>query len=624
MYIIPQPKKMNVKDGIFCGYQKNIVLDVKTSNRIFIAAQDLKKVMAENGFSGIKIVKPVRIPEKSIYLTYEGEDENAQGYTLTVDENGIVIKGESERGLFYGIQTLKQIVMQSKVNIPYMEIIDVPDLYERGYFHDVTRGRVPTVDSMKKIVDKIALYKYTDLQLYIEHAFNWEGFEEINANIGFLTAEEILEIDQYCYDRFIDLVPCFALLGHLYNLLQSRSYCKYCELVDYQPKFGPWKEAGSHHTIDISNPESYEILKRMIDQVIGLFRSKKFNINCDESVDMGKGRSKHLADKYGYGQIYVDHVNKLYDYINGVHGKEVMFWADIVGNYFPHEFNGEDCSLAIKQLPKDIVCLFWNYRYPIRKDRYKTIKESVLSNIVFCPWTAGTPTFVPRYHHDPSKEDNYVAYENIEEMALWAAEEKTGRYLLTHWGRYPHVELLYPIIAYAGAKTWNAHGNKDVKEFDRFVSKLEYGDEKALELLKEVAELSRDFEYPKLNAELTGLLAYVEVNDAKKFEIVPPDESMIDMYNNLYKAEINLACCKLNESRDALMTCVRAVRLIVAIKLAQKYPVMDNFDLANEVERWFEDYAQVWRKDNKEGELFRIFENFEKFCAILRTQNQDK
>ena len=236
MYIVPQPKKMEIKEGVFCGYEKNIVLDVKTGDRIFIAAKDLKKVMAENGFSGIKIVKPVRVPEKCIYLTYEGNDENAQGYTLTVNENGVVIKGESERGLFYGIQTLKQIVMQEKVNIPYMEIKDSPDVYERGYFHDVTRGRVPTVETLKKIVDKIVLYKYTDLQLYIEHAFNWEGFEEINVNMGFMTAEEIMEIDQYCYDRFIDLVPAFSTLGHSYNLLQSKSYSKYCELENYEPK----------------------------------------------------------------------------------------------------------------------------------------------------------------------------------------------------------------------------------------------------------------------------------------------------------------------------------------------------------------------------------------------------
>ena len=97
-----------------------------------------------------------------------------------------------------------------------------------------------------------------------------------------ITAEEILELDDYCYENFIDFIPSLSTFGHLYRLLETKEYKHLCELPDYVDSSHYWNERMPHHTIDPSNPESIEIIKSLIDQYVPLFTSNKFNICCDD------------------------------------------------------------------------------------------------------------------------------------------------------------------------------------------------------------------------------------------------------------------------------------------------------------------------------------------------------
>jgi len=600
VYIIPEPKKMTIKENSLYAYDINILIDKECGYNIFLAAKELKKVMNEAGCGKNNIVKRIERKGNELFLTFE--DKGEQGYNIIVDEAGIIIKGFSERGLFYGIQTMKQIFMQEGVNVPFMEIEDAPDIQDRGYYLDVSRGRVPKVENIKKFVDKLAFYKYSSFQLYIEHSFAWEGFEEIYTNQGYLTAEEILEIDEYCKQRFIELVPSFATFGHLYNLLQSKSYNKYSELKDYQPKVHKWQESREHHTIDASNPESLEIIKEMLQQVIPLFSSNKFNICCDETVDMGKGRGKALAEKIGEGQMYVNFLNNLCGYLKE-QGKEVMFWSDVINKHT--EF--------VTQLPQDIICLVWEYNHPMREERYKPVLETSMRKYI-CPWTAGAVQLIPAYHGD-----GYVAYENIEDTAALAKKEALEGYLLTDWGDYGHTchaELRYPILAYGGAKAWNADGSKNVEEFDEHISELEYGNKNALRILKEISK-NTVFNWNTLVAEYNKRSVGIALEEAG-YNIKEPTKELCENYEALCRLEAKLSGEKMNETRDALLNAVRGTLLITAIKCSEKYPVMENKELAGKLEIWFENFAEVWRKDNKESELKVVYEFIEHYCRKLR------
>ena len=83
-----------------------------------------------------------------------------------------------------------------------------------------------SLDSLKKLVDKMAFYKQNQFQLYIEHIYLFRDLTEVFRDDTPLTAEEILELDKYCYERGIELVPSLATFGHLCKLLKTKSYEK--------------------------------------------------------------------------------------------------------------------------------------------------------------------------------------------------------------------------------------------------------------------------------------------------------------------------------------------------------------------------------------------------------------
>lgn len=600
MYIVPEPKEIKLKENSLYAYDMDIVIDKICGYNIFLAARELKKIMNEAGCGVNNIVKPLNKKENCVLLTFE--DKNRQDYTLTVNEQGITVKGYSERALFYGIQTLKQIFMQTGVNVPCLEIYDCPDFEDRGYYLDISRGRVPKVSGIKKFIDRLAFYKYSSFQIYIEHCFAWEGFEEIYTNQGYLTAEEILEIDNYCKERYIELVPSFSTFGHLYNLLQSKSFNKYSELADYKPKVHKWQESREHHTIDSSNPESIKLIKELLQQVIPLFSSNKFNICCDETVDAGKGRGRALAEEIGVGQMYVNYLNELCKYLKE-QGKEVMFWSDVIRNH----------TELVSQLPEDIICLVWEYNHPMRDERYKPVMNTPMRKYI-CPWAAGATRFIPKYHGE-----GYVAYENIEDTTALLKNEKLEGFLLTDWGDYGHTchaELRYPILAYGGAKSWNIVGNNDVEEFDEYISKMEYGNEKVLSVLKNI-DKNTQFYWSDLVGEYNKRSAGVELGEAGEAAAAPQKE-LCDVYQKLCSLEAELAGERVNEARDALMNAVRGSILVTALKCSQKYPVMPNSELARKFEIWLEKFAEIWRRDNKESELHAVYEFIEHYCRILR------
>ena len=285
MILLPKPKTLEINDG----YLKS------------------KKLVIFNECADERIAKAIECFEKAddgAVLTLKCGESDSEAYTLDIDGNGITILGEGAKGLFYGIQTLKQIFENDAV--PCLHIEDKPDMSYRGFYHDVTRGRVPTVSSVKKLIDDLAYYKMNSLQLYVEHTFPFKEFGDAVEKFGYLTADEIRELDDYCYDNFIEFIPSIATFGHLYELLQQEEYKDLQCITEYKDKYHFWIERMGHHTIDPLNEKSIEVIKSLIDQYMPLFRTDKFNICCDETFDLKRGKYKDLDT----GELYVDFVKK--------------------------------------------------------------------------------------------------------------------------------------------------------------------------------------------------------------------------------------------------------------------------------------------------------------------------
>ena len=146
-------------------------------------------------------------------------------YTLDVfASDTIAVRGGSESGLRYGMQTLRQMIRQTSRTLPCLHIQDKPAFAVRAYSLDVTRGRVPTMAFLTWFIDQLALYKYNQFQLYVEHAFAFGELSEAWRGTDPLTADDIMFLDEYCAHHGIELVPSLATFGHMYMNLRTREH----------------------------------------------------------------------------------------------------------------------------------------------------------------------------------------------------------------------------------------------------------------------------------------------------------------------------------------------------------------------------------------------------------------
>ena len=290
MKLIPVPKKITEKSGTLDLTGLDVAVKYPSDGRLTARATDLKADLEAATGEVIRLYAAPTAPgAKAIYIEDRGDDSEA--YTLEVTKDGVLISGSSAAGAFYGMQTLRQMIKEYGKELPLCKIEDEPSFPERGFYHDITRGRVPTLAKLKQIAKQLSFYKINELQLYVEDAFAFREFDGIVTADECLTAAEITELDDFCHAHFIELVPSLSTFGHLYRLLQSDKYRHLCEYEDWHPWQIYWLEKMAHHTIDVSNPESIELIKSLIDQYVPLFRSNKFNICCDETFDLCRGRN---------------------------------------------------------------------------------------------------------------------------------------------------------------------------------------------------------------------------------------------------------------------------------------------------------------------------------------------
>jgi len=616
MFLLPKPKQINYCLGNFyISGKTEIILDYNCNSHDFEAARLLKEEMQR--FPGLKIQinKAFHNTGNSIYLKKcDGETEE---YTIEIKESDIVVRGSDDAGLFYGVQTLRQIIRQNGVALPCLYIKDAPYFKSRGFFHDVTRGKVPTLKTLKELVDRLSFYKINQLQLYIEHTFAFKNSSEVWVGKDPLTAQEILELDDYCIKRNVELVPSLSTFGHLYEVLVTKSYSHLCELDNSYGTPFTWYDRMAHHTIDVSNEESIEFIKNMIQEFIPLFSSNKFNICCDETFDLGKGKSSKLNKKIGTGKLYIDFLNTIIKYVKG-YGKEVMFWGDVIVKH--NEY--------LKEIPKDVICLNWAYYPEVLENDTKIIALSGIKQYV-CPGVGGWNRLMN------SLDSSFV---NISKMIGYGKKYGACGVLNTDWGDYGHINLFansMPGMIYGASLSWNPEDKIEVQKFDEEASILEFGlnSKKLVSLLRELSRqevASWAFivwwrEQKILNNEFLNenIKEFVRADNTKITKgyrrAIELEKEILEEGANSYK----------NRSLDIMefVNSAKGVALMNAICLAiKKYDfkcddietVIPNNKLAVELEYWFTEFSELWRRRNKESEIYRIRDIIIFVCSFLR------
>ncbi len=385
----------------------------------------------------------------------------AEAYTLNISSRNILLEGHDDAGLYYAAQTLRQAIRQYGAFLPRLRVRDEPAMAVRGFYHDITRGKVPSLATLMALVEKLAHYKINQLQLYMEHTFAFSRNPEIWAGVDPLTHEEILRLDQHCRRHHIELAPSLSTFGHCYMILRTHRNEALNELPIRAARTPfSFRDRQLHYTLDCANPRSLELVKTMIDEYAPLFSSDKFNICCDETFDLGKGRNQQAANENGTGRLYMDFLKKIMDLVRD-HQRIPMYWGDIMLHH----------PELIDEAPKDGITLNWCYQPELPPDTSRVFRDAGLSFYV-CPGVHGWSRWFNNID---------AASLNIVRFAREGLEYGAQGLLNTDWGDFGHINFLansYHGMALGAAAAWNLKPlyNEDFTGFDQAFSRVELGD----------------------------------------------------------------------------------------------------------------------------------------------------
>jgi len=483
--LIPVPKKVKFTGGSY-------ILPWKI---IFSVADSLKDVAGKY----LKIIPS----EEQIYTSGGGnmvfihnESLPVQGYILKIIPGRVTIEYSKRQGLWYALVSLKVMNLNYSGTIPCVTIEDSPDLEVRGLMLDISRDKVPTRETLIEVAQLLSDLKYNHLELYIEgFSFAYPSFKKLwEGKETPITGEDIEVLDAFCRDHFIDLVPNQNSLGHMMQWLATDEYKDLAECPKGYKIMGLEDMKG---TLDPNDPRSLGLVTKMTDDLLPHFTSGSFNVNLDEPFELGKGKSKKLAEKTGVGRVYLDYALKMQSLLTD-RNKKMLMWGDIVLKH-PN---------LITLIPKNITLLDWGYEagYPFEKNS-KTLQEAGLDYMV-CPGTNSWTTITGR-------TDNMLA--TIGSAAKNGVSHGAKGMLLTDWGDMGHWQYLP--VSYAGytvgaALSWNSRSENEMA-LAKFLNCYVFRDVKGImgNLALDLGRYCRFEEFPMLNMTTTMMALRLGLRD---------------------------------------------------------------------------------------------------------------
>jgi hexosaminidase len=448
------------------------------------------------GFYTLKIIEP-----------------NKDRYELRIDKSHISISSNSNAGLFYGIQTLLQIIEQAsseqkmkdgKLLLPQVTILDAPRFPYRGMHLDVCRHFFP-VSFVKKYIDYLAAYKFNKFHWHLTEDQGWrieiKKYPELitigsnrNGTLigrypgkgndnkpygGFYTQAEIKEVVQYAAARYIDVIPEIEMPGHSSAAIAAYPWlsCFPQKPTEIPAKMISQKsmdeqKAGRIKLVQetwgvfddvycAGKDSTFKFLENVIDEVSTLFPSKYFHIGGDESPKahwklcpacQKRMKDNNLKDEHELQSWFVQRIEK---YLNSK-GKTMIGWDEIL-----------EGGLA----PNAVVMSWRGEKGGIEAARQK-------HQVIMTP---GNPVY---FDHTQSKNEDSVTfggYNPIENVYAYEPVSKElnteeGKYILgaqaNMWTEYQSnprkIEYqLFPRITALSEVLWSPKEKRDWKDFER-------------------------------------------------------------------------------------------------------------------------------------------------------------
>jgi hypothetical protein len=397
--IIPQPREVTATGETFRLDRAHIVLaDRRSAEDRFAAADFIAEVKHQRidlrirggrdrkailiGLIGARVIER-ELQERKIDVP---ANLNQEGYVLHVGKGGVIVGGGSAAGVFYGLQTLKQLVRGQgrDAYVQGVSIVDWPAMRWRGVSDDISRGPVPTVDYIKRQLRTFAAFKLNLHSFYMEHAFSSSEHPLIGPEGGSLTPAEIRELVAYAKSYHIEIVPEQQTFGHLHKALKIEKYNSLAE-IPYGDVLSPQQEG------------SYKLIADWYRELNDLFPSQFFHIGADETFELGQGQSREAARTRGVGTVYFEHLNRVRELLKP-YNRKLIFWGDIALNH----------PDLIGSIPKDLIVANWDYSPRENYDsRIDPFKKAGLQQFV-CPGVWGWNQIFPNVDNSSKNIINFV------------------------------------------------------------------------------------------------------------------------------------------------------------------------------------------------------------------------
>ena len=460
LHVIPYPQEVEAGGAAFVlGKKVAIAIDKNASAEDRFAAQQLVKSLKEE--YGIDAALTTQSTKGAITLTRRGAEKRVgeEGYQLTASPEGLVVRAGSAAGLFYGTQTLLQLVKKdgSGFEVPGLKITDWPDLRERAVHYD-TKHHQDKRDYVHSFIRDMARFKINMLIWEWEDKLAYTSHPEIGAP-GAFTLEEMQEFTRYANRYHIELVPLVQGLGHVSFILKWPQHAHLREIASSNWEFCPLKEG------------SYELLFDLWEEAIKATPGSRYiHIGSDETYELALcDACSAKAEEIGKSGVYTLFTNKAAQYLKKF-GREVMAWETPMGWE-------ESSSPAVGIKPDKNLVLTESYHYETPDFTYAKKAKSL-----------GYKVFA--YDPNPGIEHIFLPYffklrrQNRVEGSLEASHNfltsntQSGVFdgvIATSWddaGLHNQVWMLR--FATAGAFSWN--GNEpSLEEFRASFFKNYYG-----------------------------------------------------------------------------------------------------------------------------------------------------
>jgi len=383
--ITPKPLEVKENEGSFSLNEATTFVTGDDERIQQVADFFISKL---NKSTGLALQSQSEIKENNfILLTLDSQlDLNEEGYMLNSTNKGVSIKATSPKGIFYGLNTLIQLLpaeveSQSLVKninwpIPAVEIKDEPRFSWRGFHLDVCRHFI-SLEEVKKHIDMLSIFKINKFHWHLTEDQGWRieikkypklttvGSTRVEADgsthAGFYTQEEIKEVVAYAAERYIDVIPEIEMPGHALAALSA-----YPELSCNEGPFTPRIIWGVETDVFCAGKdEVFTFLEDVIEEIIPLFPYEYYHMGGDESPKdrwktcarcQNRMKKEGLHDEHELQSYFMTRMEKVLK----KHDKKMIGWDEILEGGISSSANvmswrGEEGGIAAANAGNDVI-----------------------------------------------------------------------------------------------------------------------------------------------------------------------------------------------------------------------------------------------------------------------------